>query len=118
MDPLVTTFSKKTSIRQVNSNRDSTFLWGPYFSYRATWGLFRRDFVDPRGLPVQIPGLKQLVTQPTRGQYLLDLVMCNITDVTTKVCAQISDHACLLIEREFMAGIHKIPSKQAPGGSI
>ncbi len=55
MDPLVTTFSKKTSIRQVNSNRDSTFLWGPYFSYRATWGLFRRDFVDPRGLPVQIP---------------------------------------------------------------
>ena len=118
MDPLVMIVSTKTVIHHVNYHRNPTFSRGPYFSYRATWGLFRRDFVDPRGLPVQIPGLKQLVTQPTRGQYLLDLVMCNITDVTTKVCARISDHACLLIEREFMAGIHKIPSKQPPGGSI
>ena len=43
MDPLVMTFSKKKLIHQVNYNRDPRFWLGPYFSYRATWGLFTKD---------------------------------------------------------------------------
>ena len=44
MDPLVMNFSKKMLIHQVNYNPNSTFFPGTYFSYRAIWGMIRRDF--------------------------------------------------------------------------
>ena len=46
MDPLVMTCSSKTAHHHVNLHPNSTFFRGPYFSYRATWCLIRRDFVD------------------------------------------------------------------------
>ena len=37
-------------------------------------------------------GLDQLVREPTRGDYLLDLVFSDIVDLNTKVGPQIADH--------------------------
>ena len=38
-------------------------------------------------------GLTQLVSQPTRGRYLVDLVLSDIPKVTTSVLPKIADHA-------------------------
>ena len=38
-------------------------------------------------------GLTQLVSQPTRGRHLLDLVLSDIPDVKTNVLPKIADHA-------------------------
>ena len=37
-------------------------------------------------------GLKQFVDKPTRGEYLLDLVLCNDRSIQVKVEAKIADH--------------------------
>jgi len=37
-------------------------------------------------------GLKQIVKQPTRGNYLLDLVFTDVQGVTTRVLPKIADH--------------------------
>ena len=47
MDPLIKTFSKKIGLWQANYSQSGTFLWKPYFSYRAIWGLFARDIPSP-----------------------------------------------------------------------
>ena len=47
MDPLIKTFSKKIGLWQANYSQSGTFLWKPYFSYRAIWGLFTRDIPSP-----------------------------------------------------------------------
>ena len=48
MDPLIKTFSKKIGLWQANYSQSGTFLWKPYFSYRAIWGLFTRDIPFPQ----------------------------------------------------------------------
>ena len=47
MDYLIKTFSKKIGLWQANYSQSGTFLWKPYFSYRAIWGLFTRDIPSP-----------------------------------------------------------------------
>ena len=43
-------------------------------------------------------GFKQLVRRPTRGSYLLDLVLSNLTnDSTVKILPRISDHNAILL---------------------
>ena len=42
-------------------------------------------------------GLRQIVDKPTRGEHLLDLGITDLPRVSQVVCAQISDHHCVLI---------------------
>ena len=37
-------------------------------------------------------GLKQVVSQPTRGNHLLDLVLTDVPGTTTRVLPRIADH--------------------------
>ena len=37
-------------------------------------------------------GLRQLVTEPTRGKYLLDLVFTDLPDCTAEPCTAVADH--------------------------
>ena len=46
-------------------------------------------------------GLRQLVKQPTRGEYLLDLVLSDIDEITARVLPCIADHSCVLAEFSF-----------------
>jgi len=41
-------------------------------------------------------GLRQLVSEPTRGDYLLDLCLSTSADVQAQVKSKIADHACIL----------------------
>ena len=43
-------------------------------------------------------GLREMVGQPTRGDYLLDLVLCSHADVKVQLGAMLADHASLLIK--------------------
>ena len=40
-------------------------------------------------------GLKQLVREATRGDFLFDLVLTRLDDVTTTVLAKVADHSRL-----------------------
>ena len=42
-------------------------------------------------------GLKQMVKAPTRGEYLLDLVLTSHPKCVAKVGPQVSDHNCVII---------------------
>ena len=46
-------------------------------------------------------GLKQIVKEPTRGEYLLDLVLTDVPDCTAKPCAAVADHKCVLTQARF-----------------
>ena len=43
-------------------------------------------------------GLKQLISQPTRGNYLLDLCLSSSQSTRAEVKSKIADHACLLVK--------------------
>lgn len=46
-------------------------------------------------------GLKQFVEEPTRGDYLLDLVLSNLSEVKVDVIEKISDHRAVLAKFTF-----------------
>ena len=46
-------------------------------------------------------GLQQKVREPTRGQYLLDLVLTDVTDCTAKTVAAVADHRGVLTTVKF-----------------
>ena len=43
-------------------------------------------------------GLHQFLSRPTRGEYLLDLVLSNNADIKFKVEGKFSDHACVSVK--------------------
>ena len=42
-------------------------------------------------------GLRQLIREPTRGDYLLDLVLTDYADVKVTLGPKIADHSALLV---------------------
>ena len=46
-------------------------------------------------------GFKQLVKEPTRGKYLLDLVLTDVTDSAASTLAAVADHRCVLTKVQF-----------------
>ena len=46
-------------------------------------------------------GLRQVVRQPTRGEYLLDLVLTDVLDCQAKPCAAVADHRGVLTKVKF-----------------
>ena len=48
-------------------------------------------------------GLRQVVHSPTRGRYLLDLVLTDISGATTKVLPRIADHSLVEVVLPFKA---------------
>ena len=48
-------------------------------------------------------GMTQIVREPTRGNYLLDLVLCDIAGVKAHVMPRIADHNALRIDVPFPA---------------
>ena len=49
--------------------------------------------------------LRQMVREPTRGEYLLDLVLSDLEECTAKVHAKIADHS--MIEASFQIPVPK-----------
>ena len=52
-------------------------------------------------------GLKQLVSEPTRYDYLLDLVLSDIEHVKARVAAGVSDHKSVIVDVSF-----KVPATE------
>ena len=46
-------------------------------------------------------GLRQLVTEPTRGKYRLDLVFLDVPDCTAEHCTAVADHKGVLTHIKF-----------------
>ena len=46
-------------------------------------------------------GLRQLVKEPTRGKYILDLVLTDVPDCSAKPCAAVADHNGVLTQVKF-----------------
>ena len=64
--------------------------WLRHSSRNSAEGEHLRDFSDRAGL-------KQLVREPTRGDYLLDLAFTDVDDVRCAVVNKIADHKGLMI---------------------
>jgi exonuclease III len=45
--------------------------------------------------------LRQMMRRPTRGDYLLDLVITDIDSVSVSICPKIADHAVLLVRQNL-----------------
>ena len=45
--------------------------------------------------------MRQLVREPTRGKYLLDLVLTDVPDCTARPCAAVADHKGVLTQVTF-----------------
>ena len=66
--------------------------WLRFSSHDSARGRLLKDICD-------VHGLRQLVTQPTRGEYLLDLVLSDIPNkLQIEVRSKIADHACILVK--------------------
>ena len=46
-------------------------------------------------------GLRQLVKEPTRGKYILDLILTDVPDCTAKPGAAVADHKGVLTQVRF-----------------
>ena len=45
--------------------------------------------------------MRQLVREPTRGKYLLDLVLTDVPECTARPCAAVADHKGVLTQVTF-----------------
>ena len=46
-------------------------------------------------------GMRQVVTEPTRGKYVLDLVLTDVPGCTARPCAAVADHKDVLTHVTF-----------------
>ena len=58
-------------------------------------------------------GMRQIVREPTRGKYLLDLVLTDVPDCTARQCAAVADHKGVITQVTF-----KIPETAAHQGEM
>ena len=56
-------------------------------------------------------GLREFVSKPTRGDYLLDLVLASGLEPKTKICGKMSDHACIQIDVPDSMEVRKFPPR-------
>jgi hypothetical protein len=85
----------------MNEVADSVIVVGDLNIHHASWLRFSNGETT-RGRQLKDIcdsfGLRQLISQPTRGEYLLDLCLSNSQSTQTEVKAKIADHACLLVK--------------------
>ena len=55
--------------------------------------------------------LQQFGNKPTRGQYLLDLVMTNLPDCKIEVLPMIADHQCVLVHVPMRICLNTVTSR-------
>ena len=68
--------------------------WLTHSARESVEGRLLRDLSDQLGL-------RQLVTEPTRGKYILDLVRTDVPDCTAKPCTAVADHKGVLTHVQF-----------------
>ena len=93
--------SMKQELTDMNEVADSVIAVGDLNIHHASWLRFSNGETT-RGRQLKDIcdsfGLRQLISQPTRGEYLLDLCLSNSQSTQTEVKAKIADHACLLVK--------------------
>ena len=61
----------------------------------------------------QEAGLQQLVREPTRGKYLLDLVLTDLSDITkVTILPEVADHKIVCIDIDIAVPLHDEQSRQ------
>jgi hypothetical protein len=63
--------------------------WLRHSSKESAEGAKLRDFCA-------VQGLKQMIKEPTRGPYLLDLILSDVSDIKCKVLPAIADHKAIV----------------------
>ena len=80
---------------------DYVIVAGDLNTHQISWLRFSREDT-PRGCKLKhtcdTHGLKEKVRQPTRGLYLLDLVLTDLDAISVKFGAKIADHRSLIIQ--------------------
>ena len=64
-----------------------------------------RTFTEDRGM-------KQIVQEPTRGDYLLDLVLTSMDGAKVKLGHKLADHASLLIKVPDAVEVRELPPRK------
>ena len=68
--------------------------WLTYSARESAEGRLLNDISDQLGM-------RQLVREPTRGKYLLDLVLTDVLECTARPCAAVADHKGVLTQVTF-----------------
>ena len=93
--------SLQAEVEDIGTSTDTILLVGDLNVHHVSWLRFS-NADTPRGRHLKEfcdgQGLRQLVSQPTRGDYLLDLVLSSNANVQVSVEGKIADHACLHIK--------------------
>ena len=85
----------------MNAIADSVIIVGDLNVHHASWLRFSRgDTPRDRHLKdvCNSFGIRQLVSQPTREEYLLDLCLSSSSCSKVRITCKIADHACLLVQ--------------------
>ena len=99
----------------MNAIADSVIVVGDLNIHHASWLRFSSgDTVRGRHLKDICDnfGLKQLISQPTRGEYLLDLCLSNSRSTQVEIKSKIADHACLLVKEPDAVEIRHFEPRQ------
>ena len=92
-----------------------TIIVGDLNCHHARW-LYHSSSVTTEGCALQRfcmeSGFQQIVRGPTRGEYLLDLVLTDMADsASAQILPKISDHKCVLARLHFSLDVHLTPPR-------
>ena len=97
-----------------SSIADEIFIVGDLNTHQVSWLRFSNGDTQRGRMLKEVCddfGLRQFVSQPTRGEYLLDLVLGSSNNLKTKICAQMSDHASVLVEVPDAMELRNLPPR-------
>ena len=98
--PLEELDAVEQEIREMSEIADSILVAGDLNVHQRSWLRYSREDTTRGNHLKEICdkyGLRQLVSVPTRGDYLLDLVLSNQSDIKVHLGPKIADHSCLLV---------------------
>ena len=90
----------EAEVQEMLQKYDNVILAGDFNIHHQVWLKYSREDLGMGSRLKDIcdtSGLKQVVKEPIRGEYLLDLMLTNRSDVRIRVLSKIADHCGLLI---------------------
>ena len=102
-------------VQQAASSSDEIIICGDLNVHQRRWLRFSSGNTSEgerlRHVTEEL-GLWQLVQQPTRNEYLLDLVLTNLDVVKVRLGPKLSDHFSLLVKVADAVEMRELPSRK------
>ena len=104
--------SFRQELEEISGLADSIIVAGDLNIHHLSWLRYSREDT-PRGRELRdicgTQGLYERVGKPTRGEYLLDLVLNNNSDVKTRLGPKLIDHSSILVTVPDMIEVRELP---------